>query len=193
MNLENKSKVLRGDIMKERIKAIKEYLKYYPYDHSANAHLKLCEYADELGFEVKNSYYPRIEYGYFVINRQIKVGKKYNLSNSTTKYQQNGIDSIVIWSESCGRLAFVSDDYWWQIENEWNDFMNVLKSYNPVDYDAINNTYLYDLDNGKKLIEDYDAILSNFENAVNKKLKKVTLERKKKELEQLQKELAEEE
>jgi hypothetical protein len=153
--------------MKEKIKAIKEYLKYFPNDCYARDNLLLCEYADELGIELKNGYYPRIEYGYFVINSQIKVGKKYHLSNSATKYEQNGNDSIVIWSESCGRLAFVNSDYWWDIEDEWNNFKDVLKSYNPLDYDEINNNYIYDLEHGKQLINDYNEIIRNFRNKLD--------------------------
>lgn len=176
--------------MKEKIQAIKEYLKYFPNDSYARNNLLICEYADELGIEVKNSYYPRIEYGYFVINSQIKVGKKYHLTNSTTNYVQNGENTIVIWSESCGRLAFVSDKYWWDIEDEWEEFMSVLMSYSPLDYDKINNNYIYDLENGKRLIADYDKIVKNFQNKINKKIKEVDLANKRKELERLQKELA---
>lgn len=177
--------------MKKKITAIKEYLKYFPYDSSAKNNLLMCEYADELGMEIKDGYYSRIEYGYFVVNRQIKVGKKYYLTNSNTQYKQNGEDSIVIWSESCGRLAFVSDKYWFDIENEWKDFMNVLKSYEPLDYDELNNTYIYDVEHGKKLINDYDKIVRDFMDKANKKIKEVQLANKKKELERLQKELAE--
>lgn len=177
--------------MKEKIKAIKEYLKYFPNDYYARDNLLLCEYADELGIELKNGYYPRIEYGYFVINSQIKVGKEYHLSNSATKYRQNGNDSIVIWSESCGRLAFVNNDYWWNIEDEWNDFKDVLKSYNPLDYDEINNNYIYDLEHGKQLINDYNEIIRNFRNKLDKKITEVEIANKKKELERLQKELEE--
>ena len=93
-----------------------------------------------------------IEYGFFIINRQIKVGKGYVLTNSTTKYEQNGRDSLVIWSESTGRLAFTSSEYWYDIEDEWEEFINILMSYNPLDYDEINNNYIYDIENGKKLI-----------------------------------------
>ena len=175
--------------MKEKIKVIKEYLEYFPYDSNARNNLQLCEYADELGVELKNGYYPRIEYGYFVINSQIKVGKKYHLTNSTTNYAQNGDSTIVIWSESCGRLAFVHDKYWWDIEDEWDEFMSVLISYNPIDYDKINNNYIYDLENGKRLIADYDKIVKDFQNKVNKKIKEVDLANKRKELERLQKEL----
>lgn len=175
--------------MKEKINAIKEYLKYFPYDSNAKNNLLMCEYADELGIEVKDGYYSRIEYGYFVVNGQIKVGKKYYLTNSATKYNQNGKDSIVIWSESCGRLAFVSDRYWWDIEYEWRDFMNILKSYEPLDYDDINNSYIYDIEHGKKLINDYDKIVHDFMNKVNKKIKEVDIASKKKEFERLRKEL----
>lgn len=177
--------------MKERIKAVKEYLKYFPNDTYANKNLLLCEYADELGMELGNGYYPRVESGYFVINSQIKVGKKYYLVNSDTQYEQNGIDSIVIWSAPCGRLAFVSNKYWDDIDNEWNDFINVLKSYNPIDYDEVNDDYIYDVENGKKLINDYDEIIQNFMNKANKKIKEVEIANKKKQLEQLKKELEE--
>lgn len=175
--------------MKKKIAAIKEYLKYFPYDSNANNNLLMCEYADELGVNVNDNYHSRIEYGFFVINSQIKVGKKYYLTNSATQYQQNGKDSIVIWNESCGRLAFVRDKYWWDIEDEWNELMAVLRSYNPFDYDSLNNTYLYDIENGKKLINDYDEILKSFRKKVDKKIKAVDLANKRKELERLQKEL----
>ena len=38
--------------------------------------LLMCKYADELGIELTGGYYPRVEYGYLVVNRQIKAGKK---------------------------------------------------------------------------------------------------------------------
>lgn len=175
--------------MKEKIAAIKAYLRYFPYDSSANNNLTLCEYADELGIELNSGYYPRMEYGYFVINSQIKLGKKYHLTNSATQYKQNGEDTLVIWSESCGRLAFVSDKYWWDIEDEWQEFMDVLKSYDPLDYDALNNTYIYDLEHGKRLIQDYSKIVTAFMKKVTKKIKDVDFANKKKQFERLKKEL----
>lgn len=177
--------------MKERIEAVKEYLKYFPNDSCAKSNLSLSEYADELDMEVGKSYYPRMEYGFFVINSQIKVGKKYCLTNSTTNYEQNGSDSIVIWSESCGRLAFVDSKYWWNIVDEWDEFMDVLMLYNPLDYDKINDIYIYDLENGKRLINDYNDIVKDFKMKVDKKIKEVELDNKKKQLEQLQKEIEE--
>ena len=177
--------------MKERIEAVKEYLKYFPNDFYAKNNLLLCEYTDELGMELGNGYYPRIEYGYCVINSQIKIGKTCGLINSATKYEFNGKDTIVIWDESCGRLAFINSDYWYNVEDEWKEFMNTLMSYNPLDYDKVNDKYVYDLENGKRLINDYDGIVKDFMDKANKKIKEVKIAKKKQELERLQKELEE--
>lgn len=175
--------------MKNKIEAIEEYLKYFPNDYNAGNNLLLCKYANELDIELNNSYYPRIEYGYFVINNQIKAGKKYNLTNTTTNHKQNGEDTIIIWSESCGRLAFVDEKYWHGITDEWEEFKNILKSYNPIDYDEINNNYIYDLENGKKLIKDHKDIMDNFKEKISKKINEIIFEKKKEEFERLKKEL----
>lgn len=177
--------------MKEKIKAIKEYLKYFPDDSYVKQKLKLCQYADELGLKLNGSYYPRMDGYYCIINSQIKAGKKYNLPNRKTNYKTNGKDTIIIWLEPAGRTAFVSSEYWFDVENEWQEFVNVLKSYNPVDYDGTNDIYIYDLKNGKRLIEDYEKIVDGFMEKANKKIKQVELEKKKKQLELLQKELEE--
>lgn len=175
--------------MTEIIKTIQEYLRYFPNDPYAREHLLLYEYANELGMELKGTYYPRIEHGRFKINSQISVSKQYSLSNSTTKYKHNGQDSIVRWEEYCGRLAFVSDRYWEAIEEEWNEFMDVLKSYEPLDYDELNSVYIYDIPHGKRLIDDYEDIVATFKSKVEKKVK----EYRKQELKNMLKELDDEE
>lgn len=172
-----------------KIEVIEEYLKYFPNDTTATKNLLLCKYSSELGIELGEGYYPRIEYGYFVINRQIKAGKHYNLTNTATNYKQNEEDTIIIWSESCGRLAFVDQEYWYCVDSEWKEFMNVLKSYSPLDYDDLNNTYIFNLKNGKKLIADYEKIENDFIEKARKKIKEKDIERKKKEIERLQAEL----
>lgn len=69
------------------------------------------------------------------------------------------------------------------------ELKNVLKSYNPLDYDELNEDYIYDIENGKRLIADYDKIVSDFWNKVDKKIKDVKLERKREQLELLKSEL----
>jgi hypothetical protein len=176
--------------MKEKIEAIKNYLKYFPNDYNATNNLTLCQYADELGIELdRKSYYPKMDSGFFRINSQIQAGKKYYLVNSETQYRQNGFDTIIIWHESCGRLAFVDDKYWFTIEDEWKEFMQTILSYNPLDWDGLNNVYIFDVENGKRLIEDYKQILNEFMDKCHVRIKQYQLEQKRKELERLQKEL----
>ena len=173
----------------DKIEVIEEYLKYFPNDANATKNLLLCKYSSELGIKLGNRYYPKIEYGYFVINQQIKAGKYYRLTNTTTHYEQNKKDTIIIWHEPCGRLAFVADKYWSSVDEEWEEFMDVLKSYSPIDYDSLNNTYIFDLENGKRLIADYEQIKNDFIEKANKKIKETDIKQKKKELERLQSEL----
>jgi hypothetical protein len=177
--------------MKDKIKAIEEYLKYFPSDRNAKDNLLMCEYANELGIELTGGYYPKIDYGYFIINNQIKAGKKYRLTNSATKFEQNEVDTIVIWHESCGRLAFVDETYWTGIEDEWVWFKDILKSYDPVDYDEINNNYIYTLENGKRLINEYEAILKTFGEKLSIKINDIDTAKKRTKLEMLKKELGE--
>ena len=172
-----------------KIEVIEEYLKFFPNDTNATNNLLLCKYSSELGIELGKGYYPKIEYGYFVINQQIKAGKYYRLTNTATHYEQNKEDTIVIWNESCGRLAFVDDRYWHCVDDEWTEFMGILKSYSPLDYDDLNNTYIFNLENGKKLIADYEKIKNDFIEKVRKKIKEIDIERKKEELKKLQAEL----
>lgn len=176
--------------MKERIKAIEEYLKYFPNDRKAEENLLLCKYAEELDFDITNKgYYPRIEYGRFSINSLIIACKKYHLTNSATNYKQNEVDTIVVWHTSCGRLEFVSGDYYDDIKEEWEEFLETLKSYQPLDYDKWNHAYIYNLENGKRLIADYQRIVYEFKAKIDKKIAHVRVERKKAELERLQREL----
>lgn len=180
--------------MISRIKAIEEYLKYYPNDNEAKKNLFACECANAIGMDLDTSrvsYYPIVRGGYFEINPQIKIGKRYRLTNSHTGYQQDGKETLVIWNEPCGRLAFVSERYYHVIGNEWDEFMNILKSYEPLDYDPINNVYIYDIEHGKKLIDDYNKILKDFRDKTKEKINKVKLDEKRAQFELLKKELEE--
>lgn len=176
-------------MMEERIKAIEEYLKYFPNDSTAKNNLLLCQYADELDLTLNGSYYPRIDYKSCIVNNNIRTFKNYQLTNSATNYKQNKIDTLIIWSAECGRLQFVDEYYYWTIEDEWEEFINTLKSYNPVDYDEMNNVYIYNVENGKKLIKEYNIIKNDFEEKILKKINDAKLKEKKEQFERLKKEL----
>lgn len=179
-------------IVADRIKAIKEYLKYFPDDRTAKNNLILCEYSNLLDIDLDTNhrtYYPSVEHGYLIVNRQIRVDREYHLSNSYTGYHQNKEEIFVIWHEPCGRLAFVNNLYYWTIDNEWDEFMNILKSYEPLDYDPINEKYIYDIEHGKKLIDDYNKILEDFEDKIKERINKVQRDEKRAQFELLKKEL----
>lgn len=180
--------------MNKRIEAIEEYLKYFPNDYKANSNLLLCRYADELNIKLSNeySYYPRVDYGMFQVNEQIVACKRYYLTNSATNYEQNHENTLVVWKEGSGRYMFIDRcEHYLLIEDEWNELISILKSYSPLDYDEVNDVYIYDVENGKKLIDDYDEIVKRIKDKVDKKIKIGELERKKRELEKLIKELEE--
>ena len=141
--------------MTDKINVIKQYLNHFPESSEANQKLRFYTYLQKLGIECNNSYYPRMDGHYLRLNEQMFATEQhYSLTNSTTKYIYNEMKTIIVWRAHSGKLDFVSDEFWWNITDEWDWFMNVLKSYNPFDYDEINNTFLYDIEDGKKLYND---------------------------------------
>ena len=177
--------------MKKRIEAINEYLKYFPNDIKANENLLLCKYADELNLELSNSAYPRMDGYRCKIAPHIYACKRIHLINSATQYKQDGKNTIIVCVFPFGRLSFVDSKYYDDIDDEWNDFIKVLKSYNPIDYDILRDEYLYNVEDGKRLINDFENIVQDFQQKVNKKIKEVDIANKKKRIEELQKELME--
>lgn len=175
--------------MKNQIKAIEEYLKYYPNSSEAKNHLKLCEYAEEMGMELNGSYFPRMDYGRFMVNDLLFATKKYNLTNHATNFVPNEVDTIVVWNARCGRCEFVQSEHWHCIDDEWQWLSGRLKEYDPLDYDELNNTYIYNLKNGKLLIRDYPKIMDEFKTMLQRKIITYEKEKKLKEIARLQKEL----
>ena len=172
--------------MKDKINAIKEYLKHFPDSSEATQKLILHEYSELLGIKLNGSYYPRVKGRRYYINEQIFLSNNYDLTNHSTNFVPNGTDTLVIWRADAGRCDFCSSEYWYNIDEEWKWFHSILKSYNPLDYDEINSTYLYNLENGKKLIDDYLEIKHKLNEKLRNKIKMVQIEKKKKELEMLE-------
>jgi hypothetical protein len=177
---------LRSDNMNEKINAIKEYLKFYPDSSEAKQNLIFCTYMQELGLENSDSYYPRMQGLQFRLNTQMFVVKKYTLTNPIKNYIPNGVDTLIVWKADAGRCDFVLSDYWFSIEKEWHWLHNTLHEYKPLDYDEVNNTYLFDIENGMKLFNDYSDLMKKFNKMLKDKITTVQIEKKKKELEKLQ-------
>lgn len=178
--------------LKEAIEICEKYHECFPKDHNARVNLDLLHFANDLGltFEaIYDRYYPRMNGSFMEVNQYIKLGKTYHLTNSATNYKQNGDDTLVIFDTNCGRLMFVGLDYYYVVADIWRKFTAKLKSFEPLDYDELNNKYIYSLTNGKRLIAAYPEIEKEFQEQCNIAVKHEQLRKKLEEAEKLQREI----
>ena len=129
------------------------------------------------------------EYGHKLNYADFRIRKGYYITNNGTGHKSNKDEWYVEWdNRNIGRLQFVSQEYWGYVSDEWDEFKRTLMSYNPVNYDPLNCHIIYDVENGKKILEDYPDICKKTSEAMEKKLKQVKVEKAKAELERLIKE-----
>lgn len=176
--------------MNEKLKAVREYLKYYPGDKTAKENELRIKYEEELGI---SEYYPNAKMSgeRCILSSEFEVSLYYDLTNHGTKYKATGETPLLIWHMPCGRLQFVDAAYWEAVDEDWRELLKKLEAYNPVDYDRINETYVYEAENAKKLLRDYENIKNDFIEKAGKKAKALSVEKKKKQIEQLQREIEE--
>jgi len=118
-----------------------------------------------------------LEWGDRIQYRDFRIRKNYYITNSATGYKPNKEEFYIEWDNgNVGRLQFVRQDYWFAVENEWNDFLSALRSYDPVDYDPLNCHMVFEVENGKRLIKDYPNICKETQQKMNKKINVVRLE-----------------
>ena len=118
---------------------------------------------------------------------QFSVSKgKFHLTNSRTYFAANENEYYIHWKNNCGAYLFVSgSDAYHAVQDEYHEFLDKLMQYNPLDYDLANRRIVYDIENGKKLMEDYPSIIKETEEKMKKKLRAARLERAKAEYEKL--------
>lgn len=118
-------------------------------------------------------------------------GKPY-LVNSKTHFKFSENENYIVWDNgNIGRLQFgdFSGNLYKEIDEEWAEFEEKLLSYQPLDYDLMNCRIIYNIENGKRLIHDYENICSEVQSKIRVKVKKHEIEKMKRKLEELQKEL----
>lgn len=186
----------------KEIQIIQDYLTIVPEDLKAEGKLKLYKYGGMLELDVKAIpwfSYPKIDQmGRFMYNDYIEVRERaYMLTNSTTGYafteEQAEKDKLyIVVRFPTGRLIFVNDTYYYDdTEDLWRDFEDKLLSYKPLDYDKLNNYYVYNLECGKNLIADWQNIMETYTVRFAEKRKEIDRQRKLQQLERLKKELEE--
>lgn len=75
----------------------------------------------------------------------------------------------------CGRLNFINNangnnDYLYEgeFQTAWEEFVETIETYNPVQYDDINNEYFFTVPDGYRLFCDFPKILEKTKNKFKK-------------------------
>ena len=153
--------------------------RHYIYGSYPKDIIATCDKLKVLGFK----------WGDDLPSGDFRMLKKYHLTNSATKYQPEDDTYYIEWNNgNVGRLQFVTENYWHAVGDEWDEFLSELRSYNPVDYDPLNCHIIYDVENGKKVIADYNDICNRTKEKMRKKIRSIQIEQKKKEIEKLMEE-----
>lgn len=145
--------------------------------------LKTCEILEILGWEWGH----QVQYNDFRITQDYYISP----SNQAKKYKPQKDEWFIVWDNgNIGRLQFVADKYWYAVEDEWKDFRQKLMAYEPLDYDLRNDQMIYSIENGKKLLEDYEKICNETRETMRAKIKQVEMKEAKDKYEKLLKEMA---
>ena len=116
---------------------------YYPSDLIAT-----CEKLKAFG----------LEWGDTLTCEDFRITKgDYYITNSATKYKPDPDAYYVHWDNgNIGQLQFVQEHIFY---DGYNEFLEKLRSYNPVDWDPLNDHIIYDIENGKRVMADYKDIV----------------------------------
>ena len=68
----------------------------------------------------------------------------------------------------------------------WNEFKNELLSYNCIDYDQMNFNFVYNMEDGIRLSQDFDSIYKKYAEKFNALYKIVKINKMKEELKKLE-------
>lgn len=167
----------------QRFLELKKNLRY-GYGYYAEEIMRDCEILEAMGWE----------FGHEINYPDFRIRKGYYITNNGTGHKSNNDEWYVEWDNgNVGRLQFVSSEWWRYVGEEWENFKKELMSYNPVNYDPMNCHIIYDVENGKRVLENYQDICKRTREAIGKKLKQVKVEKAKAELERLIKEQNDEE
>ena len=92
-----------------------------------------------------------------------------------------------------GRLNFDSGDsnfiYKPQCEEIWQDFLERIKSYKPLNWDKLNQEYIFTLEDGYRLYKDFESIYRIFKNKIKEAICKHKIQEFENELDILRAEL----
>ena len=171
---------------KENIELLrKKYPRYYAHDISRL--VDVLEIADQYAIPIDNMWLN----SYNTILLSGKTGSfefiiihSYQFSNRATDYKIDENNWYVNLSfRGRGRLNLVNNAngdnqylYFGEFQKAWEEFIETIKGYHPVQYDDINHEYFFTVPDGYKLFCDFPDILKKAENKFNKLNKKREIE-----------------
>ena len=131
--------------------------------------------------------------GHITKFRDFKIKKSPHILNPVNNYEFQD-DYYIIWDNgNIGAYQFLTtyDEkiYYGDITDEWEEFYNTLLSYNPLDYDKFNNYIVFNIETGKKVLDDYPSILFDTNKKIKNKIAKLRLRDAKINVEKLSKEI----
>lgn len=158
----------------------------------------VLEISEKYGIPVDEMY---LHYGYTLKKRyanfEFSVCHGCNLTNKETGYKQDKNEWYIHLSfGGCGRLNFANCNRYYQNSNilysdepnkVWHDFLSKLLEYNPLDYDGANNEYLYAIEDGYRLYNDFRGIYMATADAMNATLKEYRIKEMESAIEMLKK------
>ena len=163
---------------KENIELLrKKYPRFYAHDISRL--VDVLEIADQYAIPIDNMWLT----SYNTILLSGKTGRfefiirhSYQFSNRATDYKIDENNWYVHLSfGGCGRLNLVNNAnannqylYFGEFQKAWEEFIETIESYNPVQYDDINNEYFFTVQDGYKLFCEFPDILEKTKNKFNK-------------------------
>jgi hypothetical protein len=167
--------------LEERIELITKYVDEctknvpYGYGYHPSELLETCNQLKVLGYK----------WGDRIRKDDFRMTKGFCITNSSTKYESDKDTYYVHWDNgNVGAYQFVSGtEEYSAIQDEFKEFKDKLMSYGVVDWDDMNDHIVFDVEHGKKVMEEYDSILKETKEKMSIKLKQLKAERAKKEYE----------
>lgn len=126
---------------------------------------------------------------YGVGSTDFNIVHKPYLTNKQTHYRfDEDKNYIQLDNGNIGRLMFggsVDSVDYPSTDIVWEEFKDTLLSYNPLDWDDMNFSYVYSEEDGVRLYKDFDKIYSIYKNKFDKALKESKIRQLEKQLGEL--------
>lgn len=119
----------------------------------------------------------------------IYISHGYNLGCPTTKYKFDETKWYARFScNGCGRLNIINDStiaYRGEPDAVWNEFLDKIKSYSPLDYDDMSSEYIFTLQDGYRLFKDFPNLLEEVRTKMQSAVKAYKIQQLQSEIDRL--------